>query len=126
MSEQPSEPTGLVLEIQKMSTEDGPGLRTTLFLKGCSLSCRWCHNPESISRKPQVRWTGNRCIGCGECISRCLETALSSADGEIIINRRLCTGCGACADHCPSSALELWGRRMTCSETFAELVKDKA
>jgi len=121
-----TETTGLVLEIQKMSTEDGPGLRTTLFLKGCSLSCRWCHNPESISHQPQIRWIENRCIGCLECIDICPLSALEAAKTGIHIKRDVCTGCGKCADHCPSGALELWGRTMTCTEAFSELIKDKA
>ncbi|MBW1818807.1 MAG: 4Fe-4S cluster-binding domain-containing protein, partial [Deltaproteobacteria bacterium] len=57
-----------ILQIQRMSTEDGPGLRTTVFFEGCSLHCAWCHNPESISPKPQVEWIANRCIGCGACV----------------------------------------------------------
>src|SRR6056297_2207847 len=126
MSEQPSEPTGLVLEIQKMSTEDGPGLRTTLFLKGCSLSCTWCHNPESISQKPQLRWIDNRCVGCLECLKSCPEGALWAGEAGISIDRSLCTGCGGCAEECPSGALELWGRVMNCSEAFDELMKDRA
>jgi len=118
--------SALVLEIQKMSTEDGPGLRTTLFLKGCSLSCRWCHNPESISTAPQVRWIETRCIGCDECTDICRLSALSRGAGGIEINRNLCSGCGECAAVCPSSALELWGKRMSADEACAELVKDRA
>lgn len=126
MTERQDEPAGLVLEIQKMSTEDGPGLRTTLFLKGCSLACEWCHNPESISSRPQVRWIENRCVGCLECLEVCPESALSDSGEGIAVDRRRCTGCGACAEHCPSGALEVWGRRMSCSEAFAELIKDRA
>ncbi len=118
-------PSALVLEIQKMSTEDGPGLRTTLFLKGCSLSCRWCHNPEGISPLPQVRWTESRCVGCRECLSLCPRSALAEQDG-IRIDRGACDGCGRCAEHCPSGALELWGRRLSCAEAFRELAKDRA
>ncbi|MBN2051547.1 MAG: glycyl-radical enzyme activating protein [Spirochaetales bacterium] len=120
-----TDPSALVLEIMRMSTEDGPGLRTTMFLKGCSLSCRWCQNPESISAKPEVRWIGNRCLGCRECLSACPVSALSCEEG-ITVRRNLCTGCGSCAEECPASALEVWGRRMTVEEAFKELMKDRA
>jgi len=131
-----SEPHGLVLEIQRMSTEDGPGLRTTLFLKGCSMRCRWCHNPESIAPGAQVYWTANRCIGCGLCVGVCRQQALSfggvggSGGGSVAsalrIDRDRCTACGLCLEACPAAALELWGRRMGVAETVRELVKDSA
>lgn len=116
---------GLVLEIQRMSTEDGPGLRSTLFLKGCSLRCRWCHNPESISPKPQLRWSTSRCLGCGECLSACPKRALSLGAG-IRIDRGSCDGCGECERTCPGGALELWGRSMTAEEAVAELLRDRS
>ena len=140
---------GLVLEIQRMSTEDGPGLRSTLFLKGCSLSCRWCHNPESISPRPQLRWSASRCLGCGECVSLCPKGALSleearcgtsqgegaDPDGDgtgtdrdlgIRIARESCDDCGLCEEHCPTGALEIWGRYMTPREAADELLRDRA
>lgn len=117
---------GTVLEIQRMSTEDGPGIRTTVFMKGCPLSCTWCHNPESISPRPQVHWIGSRCIMCKMCMDVCPENALYLDEGGIEVNRELCTGCGRCADECPSTALELLGRKWTIHELVAELVKDRA
>jgi pyruvate formate lyase activating enzyme len=125
-----SDPTALVLEIQRMSTEDGPGLRTTLFLKGCSLRCRWCHNPESIAPGPQLFWTENRCIHCGACVGVCpekaLEAGVGAGAGGIRIDRNRCTACGRCIEECPAAALEIWGYPMTVQETVSELLKDRA
>jgi pyruvate formate lyase activating enzyme len=117
---------GTILEIQRMSTEDGPGIRTTVFFKGCSLQCLWCHNPESISPKPQLHWIGTRCIDCKTCLEMCPEKALSfSAEGNHI-DRSLCTGCGLCAQECPAAALELLGRHWTVGDLTAEILKDRA
>ena len=118
--------TATILEIQRMSTEDGPGLRTTVFFKGCGLKCKWCHNPESISALPQVQWIGNRCIGCKTCMAVCPENALTlNAQGNHI-DRSRCTGCGICAEECPSTALELLGQSWTVDDLYLEVVKDKA
>ena len=106
--------------------EDGPGIRTTVFMKGCPLSCTWCHNPESISPKPQVQWLALQCIGCGLCIDACPEKVLSFSDKPKAINRKLCRGCGACAEACPSGAMELLGRTWNAQDLVAELEKDKA
>ena len=118
--------TGLVLEIQRMSTEDGPGIRTTVFLKGCSLECAWCHNPESISTLPQVQWIENRCIGCEYCVKACPVQALKMTDSGIVIDRETCTGCGICAEECPSTAMELLGTSWNADDLVAELAKDRA
>jgi pyruvate formate lyase activating enzyme len=120
------EATGTVLEIQRMSTEDGPGIRTTLFMKGCPLGCRWCHNPESISPKQQVHWIGSRCIGCGHCIEACPKVALRRGEKGIEIDRDLCRGCGACAEACPSTAMELMGREWEVRRLAEELKKDRS
>jgi len=117
---------GLVLEIQRMSTEDGPGLRTTVFLKGCPLRCEWCHNPESISPRPQVQWVEAKCIACGACAAVCEHNAIDWAPGLVQVDRDRCVGAGDCADACPATALELWGRRMSVDELVRELVKDRA
>ncbi len=116
--------TGTILEIQRMSTEDGPGLRTTVFFKGCSLRCLWCHNPESLEMKPQLHWLEPRCIGCRLCLEMCPNGALSLTDKGIVIDRDICHGCGTCADECPSTALELLGRRWTIETLVAEVIKD--
>lgn len=123
----PTKPaTGTILEIQRMSTDDGPGIRTTVFMKGCPLSCTWCHNPESISPAPQIHWMETRCIGCGICIDTCPEGALSPADEKIHINRALCKGCGQCAEACPSTAMALMGEKWAVDPLVAELLKDRA
>ena len=102
---------GIILEIVRMSTEDGPGLRTTVFFKGCSLHCTWCHNPESISPKPEIQWLSTSCIGCGICVRTCPGHAVSQTDRGILINRSLCSGCGLCTEECPSTAMELLGKK---------------
>jgi pyruvate formate lyase activating enzyme len=117
---------GTILEIIRMSTEDGPGIRTTVFFKGCSLNCSWCHNPESISLKPQIQWLGTNCIGCGLCVKTCPELALTKTDKGIIINRSLCNGCGLCTEECPTTAMELLGKKWNVHDLACELVKDRA
>lgn len=119
-----SENTGLLLEIQRMSTEDGPGLRTTVFMKGCPMRCLWCHNPESISPKPQAHWIGVRCIGCQSCIEVCPKAALSMETTGLMIDRSICDGCGLCADACPSTALEMLGTTWDVETLAKELLKD--
>ncbi len=115
-----------VLEIQRMSTEDGPGIRTTVFFKGCSLKCTWCHNPESIAPYPQLHWVGNRCIGCKTCLETCRKGMLVLTETGMRIDRAGCEGCGECAEECPSTALEMMGEKWKLDDLVAEVVKDKA
>ncbi|MGD8404429.1 MAG: glycyl-radical enzyme activating protein [Anaerolineales bacterium] len=117
--------TGTVLEIQRMSTEDGPGIRTTVFLKGCPMKCPWCHNPESISPKPQIHWIALRCIGCRSCLKTCSLGALTMTDTGLEIDREVCTGCGDCAEACPSTAIELLGSEWEVDALAKELLKDR-
>jgi pyruvate formate lyase activating enzyme len=119
-------PKARIFEIQRMSTEDGPGIRTTVFFKGCSLKCKWCHNPESISMQPQIHWVGSRCLGCKTCIAVCPSNSLSLTATGIEIDRSTCNGCGTCAKECPSTAMELLGKEWTLDDLTKEVVKDKA
>lgn len=115
----------LIGGIQRFSTEDGPGIRTTVFFKGCTLRCKWCHNPELIDFDFTLIYTGNQCIACGECSSICPEKAISM-DGEgIRINRTLCKKCGKCADNCCTAALRLVGMSKTDEELLSLLIKDR-
>ncbi len=114
-----------VLDIQRMSTEDGPGLRTTVFLKGCPLACAWCHNPESISPKSHVEWLGVRCIGCRTCVAVCPQQGIR-LDENGVHTSQACTACGTCARECPTGALELKGVDYTVEDLFATVMKDRA
>jgi pyruvate formate lyase activating enzyme len=119
-------PTGRILHLQRLSTEDGPGIRTTVFFKGCPLRCAWCHNPESISSKMQVQWLAARCLGCGACVATCPNGCLELTDGGLLTDRARCQACGACAQACPSGAREMLGRMLTVEELLSELRKDRA
>jgi len=116
---------GLISRIQKYSTKDGPGNRNTVFLKGCTLDCQWCSNPELIHPHPELLYTSSNCISCGLCIDTCPHEALSYDDDElIIVDREKCAGSGECVEVCPSDALELVGKEITVHDLVAELMKD--
>lgn len=117
--------SGVVFDIKKYSIHDGPGLRTTVHLKGCPLSCWWCHNPESISMTPAVLFRAERCIGCGKCAESCAEGAIALSGGRLSFDGALCVGCGACEEACPAGARELCGRAMTVESLMDELRRDE-
>ena len=115
---------GIIFDIQHFCVDDGPGIRTTVFLKGCPLRCVWCHNAEGLSAQPQLYYTAGSCTGCGQCEAACAQKAHRiGADGHTI-DRSACTACGACAKVCPNGALRLAGRPMTTEEVLAEVAKD--
>lgn len=116
---------GTIFNIQKYSVHDGPGIRTTVFLKGCPLSCLWCHNPESQFSGRELLLFSGRCIGCGSCVRSCPSGALSMMNGKIIFNREICTICGECAEACPTNAREIAGKTLTVDYVMGEIMKDR-
>ncbi|MCD8083056.1 MAG: glycyl-radical enzyme activating protein [Clostridiales bacterium] len=118
--------TALIGAIQKFSTEDGPGIRTTVFFKGCPLHCAWCHNPELISFHQQIIRMPNRCIHCGYCLEHCPQSAVFvDAQGVIDVDREKCDQCLKCADFCYAKALQAVAREMTVDEIMTEVVQDR-
>ena len=115
---------GLIFDIQGYSIHDGPGIRTTVFLKGCSLRCVWCQNPESHSPLPELLFAADRCEGCGRCVPACPERAIHMQGSVSITDRRLCKGAGACARECPNDARAVIGRWTTADEVFQQVAAD--
>ena len=117
--------TALVGSIQKFSTEDGPGVRSTVFLKGCPLDCSWCHNPELIRCEQQMIVSPVRCIGCGECVNTCPNSGITVEEEGPRIDWSKCVACGECAEVCYAYAIYPVAREMTVDEVFAKVLQDK-
>jgi pyruvate formate lyase activating enzyme len=117
--------SGIVFNIQRYSIHDGPGIRTTVFLKGCPLTCLWCQNPESQAREPEIMINRNLCTACGRCVSECENGANSLLKGCSVIDRMKCLCCGHCVEICPNEARKLSGTEMTVSEVVKEVMKDQ-
>ncbi len=113
-----------VFEIVRGTTHDGPGIRTTVFLKGCPLNCSWCQNPEGISVNPEISWEAVKCIRCLDCIAACKTGAISEKDVRLVRDRTACTLCGACVEACPSHAMEFTSRKWTLGSLVKEVLKD--
>ncbi len=116
---------GLVFDIKRYAINDGPGIRITIFLKGCPLHCRWCHNPESISPRVQKMYTANKCIGCGECVRICPMQACELTQAGIVTDENLCIGCGQCAQACPALATEMSGRYETVGDLLDVIEQER-
>jgi pyruvate formate lyase activating enzyme len=116
--------TGIVFNIQRFSVNDGSGIRTTVFFKGCPLHCRWCHNPESISPSREIALRVDRCIRCGDCMTVCKNNAIHRENGSYVIHRELCAKCGECVDVCVSEARAVVGNEMNVEEVMKEIRKD--
>lgn len=117
--------TATLFNIQRFSTEDGPGIRTTLFFQGCPLACPWCHNPEGMDAAPRIAWQAVHCVGCGDCEAACPRGGLRREDGRTVIDRAACDACGTCVDACPAGALERVGTAWEAPALVAEVLKDR-
>jgi len=116
--------TGIIFDIERFALHDGPGIRITVFLKGCPLTCWWCQNPEGRDISTEIMFWADRCISCLTCEKVCPNVAISHLEGIIITSRDKCTLCGTCIEACPSGAREVIGKKMTVSEVMKEIEKD--
>lgn len=119
-----TERAGQVLDVKRFAIHDGPGIRTTVFLKGCPLACSWCHNPESQRESPEILFLAARCTGCGACAAVCPAGAVRVVEGRAVTDRNACRGCGRCVGACLQSARSLVGERRTVAQVLALVERD--
>lgn len=118
--------TGVVFDIKRFAVDDGPGIRTTVFLKGCPLRCWWCHNPEGQLQTPELMFRKTRCTQCAECQENCAKYALSFTGRQLVVDKTKCNLCGSCAQKCPTDALTFLGKKVTVKEVMQEVEKDSS
>jgi len=116
--------TGVIFDVKRFAVHDGPGIRTTVFLKGCPLRCQWCHNPESWYPTPEMSVRRNLCLRCGRCVEACPHDAITLNDDGPAIDAERCQACGACVSACPSGAREILGRPVSVDEVIARVERD--
>lgn len=116
---------GLIFNIQRFSLHDGPGIRTTIFFKGCPLNCLWCHNPEGIKQKKELFFKSFNCNVCKNCIDKCHQGVISIQKENLKIAREKCDFCGVCVETCQNNALEICGKYMTTQEIINEILRDR-
>ena len=116
--------SGLVFDIKRFAIHDGPGIRTTVFFKGCPLDCPWCHNPEGKAGQPEFMWSRTECLGCRDCQEACSRNAISFTDGSLFLERTKCDLCQTCVQACPSRALKIVGKETAVAEVMKEIEKD--
>jgi len=118
-------PLGQIFSLQRYSLQDGPGIRTTVFFKGCPLRCAWCSNPESQNPYPEIMSRSQKCEGCGECAKACPRDAIKLVEGVARIDRSICDRCMDCVEACPRGALEVTGKGITIGEAVHECCQDE-
>ncbi len=116
--------TPLIFDIKRYAINDGPGIRTTIFFKGCPLRCPWCHNPESYSGQKEKMYSSAKCIGCGECVKHCPNQACRLTPDGVVTDPDLCRLCSVCAEVCPTNATEMSGREMSVDEIMVAIKKE--
>ncbi|MEW5722480.1 MAG: glycyl-radical enzyme activating protein [Thermodesulfobacteriota bacterium] len=120
-----AESAGIIFDVLRYAIHDGPGIRTTVFFKGCPIRCLWCANPESQDPGLEISYLADRCVLCGRCVEACPNQAVAILEGVRVLNRKSCRACGRCAETCPTGAVRLVGRTATVGELFEEIVRDR-